>query len=722
VPVDGVFPVAVDTTPTSKNRSYTSTNLGNTFNLFGAGNFMIRAEVSAGAICSGGSCNTVNTPPNITAAAAATRVQASAGTASPIATVSDAETAAGSLTVTATSVPAGISVTNITNTNGNVTATIAAACNAALGNNIVQLTVSDGSLTSTADFTVNVTANTAPTLGNYPATTIGTGQAVNVAPSVAPNDNGMIASLTAAAPGFTGSFSGNTMTGVISVTNAGPNGTHTVTVTATDNCGATTTATFQLTVSADVGLEADVAPRPNGNGSVTIVDWTQVGRFVAGLDTAANGSEFQRADCAPKDTFGNGSLTIADWVQAGRYAVALDPVVAAAGPTSPTTMMSIRAEAAATRTVLARATTLQRGQINAVPLLLDAAGNEQALGFTVNYDPALLSFYRATAPNGTTLTLNAKHAGKLGVLLALPPGKTFEAGQQSLVTLEFIPNGGEETVTTRLSFGDQVVTSEVADAAATTLSGLSFAEATLTISGRAVANVSAASYFGADAATDSIVSAFGNELATMTATTTTSALPSLLGGTRVIVQDSAGKEMIAPLFFVSPNQVNYLVPAGLAEGVATVTITNAAGTISRGILNLTHVAPAIFTADASGKGYAAADVQRVRRDGSSSYERVARFDVNTNRIVGNPIEQRDDEPAFLILYGTGVRQRSALTALKARIGGLEAEVLYAGTQGQYAGLDQINIRIPSALRGRGELTVELEIDGHLTNPVNLLVK
>jgi uncharacterized protein (TIGR03437 family) len=189
-----------------------------------------------------------------------------------------------------------------------------------------------------------------------------------------------------------------------------------------------------------------------------------------------------------------------------------------------------------------------------------------------------------------------------------------------------------------------------------------------------------------------------------------------------MVQDSVGREVLAPLFFVSPNQVNYLVPAGLAEGLATVTITNAAGEVSRGLLNLTRVAPAIFTADASGKGFAAADVQRVRSDGSSSYERVARFDVNTNRIVGNPIELRDDEPTFLVLYGTGLKQRSSLTAVKARIGGLEAEVLYAGAQGQYAGLDQINLRIPSALRGRGELTVELEIDGHLTNPVNLLVK
>ncbi|MBL8205912.1 MAG: hypothetical protein JNM09_16880 [Blastocatellia bacterium] len=725
-PQDNVFPIAVDTTPTNKNRSYVSNNLGGSFTLFESGNFMIRAEVNAGAICGANECNAVNTPPSITAAAAATRVQASAGVASPVATVSDAETAVGNLTVTATSVPSGITVSNIANTNGNITATIAAACNAATGDNTVQLTVSDGALTSTANFTVTVTANTAPALSTYPTTTVGTGQSVNITPLAAPSDNGSVTSLTASAPSFTGSFSGNASTGVIGVTNAGPNGTYTVTVTATDNCGATATTTFQLTVSATAGLEADVAPRPNGNGSVSIVDWTQVGRFVAGLDTAANGTEFQRADVAPRDTFGNGSLTISDWVQAGRYAVGQDPTVAAAGPTSPSLNLPARPETQpeSTRVVRARNQTMQRGQVNAVSLLLDAVGNENALGFTANFDPALLSFYRATAADGTLLTINAKQArrGMIGVLLALPVGQVFEAGQQSLITLEFIPNGGAETVTTTLSFGNQIVASEAADASAATLTGLSFTSAELTISGRAAAHVSAASYLGAEAAADSIVSAFGDQLSTMTEAATASSLPSLLGGTRVTITDASGNEKTASLFFVSPNQINYLLPAGLAEGIATVTITNAAGSISRGILHLTRVAPAVFSADASGQGYAAADVQRVRGDGSSTYERVARFDPTSRRIVSNPIELHDAEAAFLVLYGTGLKQRSALTEVKARFGGLEAEVLYAGPQGQYAGLDQLNIRIPSALRGRGEITVELEIDGRLTNPVKIFVK
>src|SRR5262249_56600404 len=82
------------------------------------------------------------------------------------------------------------------------------------------------------------------------------------------------------------------------------------------------------------GLEGDVAPRANGNGAVTITDWVQIGRFVAGQDSPSS-SEFQRADCAPRESRGNGSLTITDWVQSGRYAAGLDVPGPAGGPTGP---------------------------------------------------------------------------------------------------------------------------------------------------------------------------------------------------------------------------------------------------------------------------------------------------------------------------------------------------------------------------------------------------
>jgi len=82
--------------------------------------------------------------------------------------------------------------------------------------------------------------------------------------------------------------------------------------------------------------EADVAPRSaGGDGRVDVSDWVQIARFAAGLDTPANGLEFQKADCAPKASSGDGKLDVNDWVQAGRYAAGLDNLLPAVGPTAP---------------------------------------------------------------------------------------------------------------------------------------------------------------------------------------------------------------------------------------------------------------------------------------------------------------------------------------------------------------------------------------------------
>ena len=83
------------------------------------------------------------------------------------------------------------------------------------------------------------------------------------------------------------------------------------------------------------GLEADVAPRTDGDGSLLVNDWVQVGRFVAGLDIPTPGLEFQRADCAPYAERGDAQLLVNDWVQAGRYVAGLDVPQPENGPTGP---------------------------------------------------------------------------------------------------------------------------------------------------------------------------------------------------------------------------------------------------------------------------------------------------------------------------------------------------------------------------------------------------
>jgi hypothetical protein len=94
---------------------------------------------------------------------------------------------------------------------------------------------------------LNVTANTPPLLGTYPASEVAPGATIMVTPSAPPSDNGTL-NVALSAPGFDGVLAIDGR-GVITVSHAGPNGVHTITVTATDNCGAISTSTFVLTVA-----------------------------------------------------------------------------------------------------------------------------------------------------------------------------------------------------------------------------------------------------------------------------------------------------------------------------------------------------------------------------------------------------------------------------------------------------------------------------------------
>ena len=191
-----------------------------------------------------------NNNPSITAAAAVTRQQGSAGTVSPLATVSDLDQTAGSLVVTATTVPTGITVTGITNTAGAVAATVTALCGAAIGANTVVLTVNDSNGGSaTANFTINVTANTAPVL-TYGAAAAAFGGSVIISPVTGPSDNGGVSTIVVQSQGtYSGTISVNNTTGVVSVSNAAPVGVHTITIRSTDNCGLATDSSFTLNVN-----------------------------------------------------------------------------------------------------------------------------------------------------------------------------------------------------------------------------------------------------------------------------------------------------------------------------------------------------------------------------------------------------------------------------------------------------------------------------------------
>jgi uncharacterized protein (TIGR03437 family) len=106
---------------------------------------------------------------------------------------------------------------------------------------------------------------------------------------------------------------------------------------------------------------------------------------------------------------------------------------------------------------------------------------------------------------------------------------------------------------------------------------------------------------------------------------------------------------------------------------------------------------------------AAAEVLRVKADGTESSETVSE-----PISLGDPSDQ-----VFLVLYGTGIRGGSGVEGMTARIGNVVAAVTYAGAVEGAPGRDQVKIRVPRALNGRGKVDVELQVNGRTANTVRV---
>lgn len=255
------------------------------------------------------------------------------------------------------------------------------------------------------------------------------------------------------------------------------------------------------------------------------------------------------------------------------------------------------------------------------------------------------------------------------------------------------------------------------------LGGIQFAAGIRSGACSAIASVSAASYRTDTLASESITALFGAQLATSTQAAAGVPLPTTLANTSIRVKDSAGNERLAPLFFVSPTQINFLVPSGAANGPAAVTVVKADGAAPSSGAQIASVAPGLFAANANGQGVAAGALLRIKSNGVRTFEPIVQFDPAQNRFLAAPIDlgPTTDE-CFLLLFGTGFRFRNAQSTTTIKIGGLDLPVSYAGPQGEFAGLDQVNLRLPRELVGRGQVDIELKIDSQSANTVQVAFK
>ena len=139
----------------------------------------------------------------------------------------------------------GVMISNIINSDGKIMADVAASCDAS--DATFTLSASDGSSTVTDTLHIATTPNTAPIL-SYQNQTVAFNGSITINPTTGPSDNGSVSAAIMQSSSFTGRIAVDAATGVVSIGNAAPAGTHDITIRATDNCGATTDANFTLTV------------------------------------------------------------------------------------------------------------------------------------------------------------------------------------------------------------------------------------------------------------------------------------------------------------------------------------------------------------------------------------------------------------------------------------------------------------------------------------------
>jgi uncharacterized protein (TIGR03437 family) len=225
---------------------------------------------------------------------------------------------------------------------------------------------------------------------------------------------------------------------------------------------------------------------------------------------------------------------------------------------------------------------------------------------------------------------------------------------------------------------------------------------------------------GLGIAPDSYASIYGTGLAAQVAVASSEPLPLSLGGVTLTVIDSAGTTRPAPLDYVSPTQINFVLPEGTAAGAAQFIVTNGAAT-QPFTADVGPVAPALFSMNGAGTGVAAATAILTQAPDPALQSPLPVFQCGASGCAAVPIQLGVDTPIYVTFYGTGIRNRSSLANVSVSIHGMSVPVLYAGPTPGYSGLDQVNVALPLNLRGSGSSDVVLTIDGQTSNAVSISV-
>ena len=226
--------------------------------------------------------------------------------------------------------------------------------------------------------------------------------------------------------------------------------------------------------------------------------------------------------------------------------------------------------------------------------------------------------------------------------------------------------------------------------------------------------VSAASFAArAPLSPGGMVSIFGTKLAERPAVSESLPLETNLAGTVAII---AGRPM--PMSYASDGQINAVIPYGLAVDATHQIIVRRGGsyTVPEAV-TIAAAQPAVFTRNQSGGGQGVILDTRFRYvepgNAAASGDVVVLFATGLGE-VAPPVAAGTAAPAEPL--------SRTIHTVSLTIGGVAAEVLFAGLAPGFAGLYQVNSIVPEGVTPGDAAAVVLRVAGQASPPVTMAVR
>jgi len=192
----------------------------------------------------------------------------------------------------------------------------------------------------------------------------------------------------------------------------------------------------------------------------------------------------------------------------------------------------------------------------------------------------------------------------------------------------------------------------------------------------------------------SISIAFGQNLSNITAQTTRQSdgsFPQTFGGATLTVNNRA-----AQLLFVSPTQINFIVPAPTGFGTAQIVATNSTGAQSRGSIAIVRAAVGIFTQSENGSGEAVA--------------------LDADSMMRSPFDSSSGS-RHIVIFTTGLRNA---TQVNVTLGSRPVTVERFAPSSNMQGMDELQILLPAELRS-GSQNLSVRADDRDSNTAQLTI-